>query len=211
MTPEALRHLRRTDPVLGGLIRRIGACSLKPERGRSPYAALMGAVAHQQLNGRAAEAIFSRFLALYPGRAFPDPADVLATDPALLRAAGFSLAKIATLRAISEAARDGVVPTRRAATRLSDDALIERLTTVRGIGRWTVEMLLIFSLGRPDVLPVDDFGVREGYRLLHGLDNQPRPRVLAELGAIWAPHRSTAAWYLWQRAGEARKAKLVMP
>ncbi len=210
----ALRHLRRVDPVLGAFIRRFGPCGLTPEgvpcRGTSPYAALVHAVAHQQLHGRAAEAIFSRFLALYPGPAlsqptFPEPAAILATDPAALRAAGFSAAKIATIRAISEAAEAGIVPTRRAAARLSDDALIERLTGVRGIGRWTVEMLLIFTLGRPDVLPVDDFGIREGYRLLHGLDAQPKPRALAELGAIWAPYRSTAAWYLWRRAHQARE------
>jgi len=99
------------------------------------------------------------------------------------------------------------VPSRRAAARLSDAALIERLTTIRGVGRWTVEMLLIFTLGRPDVLPVDDFGVREGYRRLRGLAEQPRPRALAELGALWAPYRSTAAWYLWRAAEEGRTIK----
>jgi DNA-3-methyladenine glycosylase II len=205
---EALGHLRRVDPVLGGFIRRFGPCNLRPERGRSPYAALLRAVAHQQLHGRAAEAIFARFLALYPGEECPEPASVLASDPAALRACGLSAAKVATIRAISEAALAGVVPTRRAAARLSDAKLIERLTSVRGIGRWTVEMLLIVTLGRPDVLPVDDFGVREGYRLLHGLDAQPKPRALAELGALWAPHRSTAAWYLWRRAAEAKPIKL---
>ncbi|HTU54491.1 MAG TPA: DNA-3-methyladenine glycosylase 2 family protein [Acetobacteraceae bacterium] len=205
---EALGHLRRVDPVLGRFIRHFGPCELSPERSRSPYAALLRAVAHQQLHGRAAEAIFSRFLALYPGARIPEPAAILATDPAAMRACGFSAAKIATIRAISEAAETGIVPTRRAAARLSDEALVERLTGVRGIGRWTVEMLLIFTLGRPDVLPVDDFGVREGYRLLHGLDAQPKPRALAELGAVWAPHRSTAAWYLWRRAGEAKPIKL---
>ena len=201
----ALRHLRRVDPVLGAFTRRFGPCRLAPERGTSPYAALVQAVAHQQIHGRAAAAIFSRFLALYPGPGFPEPAAILATDPAALRTAGFSAAKIATIRALSEATEAGIVPTRRAAARLSDEALIERLTSVRGIGSWTVEMLLIFTLGRPDVLPVDDFGIREGYRLLHGLAAQPKPRALAEIGAIWAPYRSTAAWYLWRRAHQARE------
>jgi DNA-3-methyladenine glycosylase II len=209
MTPEerqqAVRHLRRVDPVLGSFIRRFGPCTLSPQRGLSPFAALVRAVAHQQLHGRAAEAIFARFLALFPEVDFPAPSAILATDEAMLRAAGFSAAKIATIRAISAAAEAGTIPTRRAAARLSDEALIERLTSVRGIGRWTVEMLLISNLGRPDVLPVDDFGIREGYRLLHGLAAQPKPRALAELGAIWAPYRSVAAWYLWRHVAEVRE------
>jgi DNA-3-methyladenine glycosylase II len=203
----ALRHLRRIDPILGSFIRRFGPCTFIPQRGQSPYAALVRAVAHQQLHGRAAEAIFARFLALYPGADFPEPAAILATDEAALRATGFSAAKIATIRAISTATETGTIPTRRAAARLSDEVLIERLTSVHGIGRWTVEMLLIFNLGRLDVLPVDDFGIREGYRLLHGLDIQPKPRALAELGAVWSPYRSIAAWYLWRRAAEARTNK----
>lgn len=173
----------------------------------SPYVALLRAIAHQQLNGRAAEAIFGRFLALHPGPDSPQPDAVLASDPAHLRTCGLSRAKIAAIRAISEAAMAGIIPTRRAAARLSDQALIDRLTTLPGIGRWTVEMLLIFTLGRPDILPVDDFGIREGYRLLHGLELQPKPRALAELGAIWAPYRSTAAWYLWRRANEEKRVK----
>jgi DNA-3-methyladenine glycosylase II len=211
MSSEALRHLRRADPVLGRYIRGAGPCDLRPERGKSPYAALLRAIAHQQLNGRAAEAIFSRFLALHPEPGFPEPSAVLAHETALLRACGLSSAKIASIRAISQGVLDGVVPTRRAAVRLSDEALIERLTSLRGIGRWTVEMLLIFTLGRPDILPVDDFGVREGYRLLHGLEAQPKPRALAEIGAAWAPYRSTAAWYLWKRANEAKRVKTPPP
>ena len=174
-------------------------------REQSPYEALMRAIAHQQLHGRAARAIQARFTALYPDAAFPAPAQVLATGDAVLRACGFSAGKVACLREISARALDGTVPTRRAAQRLSDAALIERLTQIRGVGRWTVEMLLIFTLGRPDVLPVDDFGVREGYRALHGLDTQPRPRALAGIGEVWAPYRSYAAWYLWRAADLARE------
>ena len=174
-------------------------------REQSPYEALMRAIAHQQLHGRAARAIQARFTALYPDAAFPAPAQVLATGDAVLRACGFSAGKVACLREISARALDGTVPTRRAAQRLSDAALIERLTQIRGVGRWTVEMLLIFTLGRPDVLPVDDFGVREGYRALHGLDAQPRPRALAGIGEVWAPYRSYAAWYLWRAADLARE------
>ncbi|MBX6375393.1 MAG: DNA-3-methyladenine glycosylase 2 family protein [Acetobacteraceae bacterium] len=202
MTPEALQHLRR-DAVLKRVIRAIGPCTLKPVR-REPYEALVRAIAHQQVHGRAAEAILGRFLALYPEQAFPTPEQVLATEVATLRACGFSASKVAAIRDIAEKAAAGVVPTRRGAARLSDEQLIERLVTIRGVGRWTVEMLLIFTLGRPDVLPVDDFGVREGWRVAAGLEEQPKPRALAAIGEAWAPYRTTAAWYLW-RAAEAAK------
>ena len=175
---------------------------------REPYEALVRAISHQQLHGNAARAIMARFVALHPDAAFPTPAQVIATPEERLRACGFSASKLATIRGIAAGALDGTVPTRRAAARLSDDALIARLTTLRGVGRWTVEMLLMFCLGRPDVLPVDDFGVREGYRKLHGLELQPRPKALAEAGAIWSPHRSSAAWYLWRAADEGRREQL---
>jgi DNA-3-methyladenine glycosylase II len=187
------------------LIGRIGPCRLAPRRGREPYEALVRAIAHQQLHGRAAETITARFLALYPGIDFPTPAMVLATETSVLRGCGFSGSKVAAIQDIAAKAEAGVIPTRRAAARLSDAALIERLTSIRGVGQWTVEMLLIFSLGRPDVFPVDDFGVREGYRRIHGLEAQPKPRQLAELAMPYAPYRSTAAWYLW-RAAEEKQA-----
>lgn len=203
MSQDGVRHLC-TDPHFAALIRRVGRPRLTIERHRGPYEALMRAIAHQQLHGRAAQAILGRFEALYPGDGFPSPDAVLATDEAALRGCGFSGSKIAALRDICAKTLDGTVPTRRASARLTDAELIERLTSIRGVGRWTVEMLLIFTLGRPDVLPVDDFGVREGYRVLYGLDNQPRPRELATLGEAWAPHRSLATWYLYRAVEEAR-------
>src|SRR6185503_9861507 len=206
MSEDALRHLRR-DRTFAALIRRVGPPRLGIERGRSPYEALMRAIAHQQLHGRAAQAILARFEALYPAGAFPPPELVLASTDAELRACGFSGSKIAAMRAICTAALDGTVPTRRGSARLSDAALIERLSAIRGVGRWTVEMLLIFTLGRPDVLPVDDFGVRDGYRVLHGLDLAPKPKALAEIGLAWAPFRSTAAWYLWRASEEGKRMK----
>jgi DNA-3-methyladenine glycosylase II len=205
MIDDALRHLRR-DRAFAALIRRVGPPRLGIQRGRSPYEALMRAIAHQQLHGRAALAILARFEALYPAGSFPAPELVLASTEADLRACGFSGAKIAAMRAICEATLAGTVPTRRGSARLSDEALIERLTSIRGVGRWTVEMLLIFTLGRPDVLPVDDFGVRDGYRVLHGLDEAPKPKALAEIGRAWAPHRSIAAWYLWRASDEGKRA-----
>jgi DNA-3-methyladenine glycosylase II len=206
MNEAALQHLRR-DRNFAALIRRVGPPRLGIQRGRSPYEALMRAIAHQQLHGRAAQAILARFEALYPADGFPPPELVLASPEIELRACGFSGSKIAAMRAICAAALDGTVPTRRASARLTDEELIERLSSIRGVGRWTVEMLLIFTLGRPDVLPVDDFGVREGYRLLRGLDVQPRPKALAEIGQAWAPFRSTAAWYLWRASDEGKRAK----
>ena len=195
----ATRHLIQADPVFATLIRRVGRCGLVVARDE-PYAALVTAIAHQQLHGRAARAILARFQALYPGTAFPTPAQILSTPDATLRACGFSAGKVAAIRDIAARTAEGLVPTRRAAARLSDAVLIERLTAIRGVGRWTVEMLLIFTLGRPDILPVDDFGVREGFRRLHRLAAQPRPRELAAMGEAWAPCRSTAAWYLWRAA-----------
>jgi DNA-3-methyladenine glycosylase II len=201
---EGVRHLSR-DTRFAALISRIGRPRLDIQRQRSPYEALIRAIAHQQLHGKAAEAILARFSALFSDDAFPEPAAVMATADTALRGCGFSAGKIAAIRDICAKALDGTVPTRRQSHRLSDEALIERLTSIRGVGRWTVEMLLIFTLGRPDVLPVDDFGVREGYRVLYELDAQPKPKLLAEIGLAWAPHRSLATWYLYRAAEESRR------
>ncbi len=201
---EGVRHLSK-DPRFAALIARVGRPRLQIQRQRSPYEALIRAIAHQQLHGRAAEAILGRFAALFPGDAFPPPDAVMATAETALRACGFSAGKVAAIRDICAKALDGTVPTRRQSHRLTDEALIERLISIRGVGRWTVEMLLIFTLGRPDVLPVDDFGVREGYRVLYGLDAQPRPKELGEIGLAWSPHRSLATWYLYRAAEESRQ------
>jgi DNA-3-methyladenine glycosylase II len=198
-----VRHLR-TDARFDALIRRVGPPRLTIDRKRSPYEALVRAIAHQQLHGKAAEAILGRFIALFPDDDFPLPDAVLAAPDAALRGCGFSHGKIAAIRDICIRTLDGTVPSRRSSRHLSDAALIERLTAIRGVGRWTVEMLLIFTLGRPDVLPVDDFGVREGYRVLAGLAAQPKPKALAEIGLAWAPHRSLATWYLYRAVEEAR-------
>ena len=208
-TPEALRHLRR-DAVLKRVIRQVGPFALKPAR-RQPYEALVRAIAHQQVHGRAAEAILGRFMALCPDPGFPAPEAVLALTPEAMRGAGLSANKVLAIRDIAEKAALGVVPNRAAARRLSDEVLIERLVALRGVGRWTVEMLLIFTLGRADILPVDDFGVREGYRVAAGLPEQPKPKALAEIGEAWAPFRTTAAWYLWRAADLAKEGSFKAP
>ena len=205
MSARAARQHLLADPVLGPVVAQVGAMTLKPVKGREPYEALVRAIAHQQVHGKAAEAMLNRLIAHTPHEPFPAPVQVLALPEGALRACGFSGAKQAAILDIAHKSAAGWVPTRRAATRLSDAELIERLVALRGVGRWTVEMLLIFTLGRPDILPVDDFGVREGYRLAAGLDAQPKPKELAALGERWAPFRSAAAWYLW-RAADLNKA-----
>ena len=205
MTPAERRHLAR-DPVMRRLIRCHGPCGIAPATS-SPYEALTRAVAHQQLNGRAARTILARFVALFGNGRFPKPAAVVAMHSATLRRAGFSRAKVRSVKDIARHALAGTVPTRRAAARLTDEEIIERLVPIRGVGRWTVEMLLIFTLGRPDVLPVDDFGVREGYRRAYGTRTRPTPKALRAYGERWKPYRSAAAWYLWRAASEARDAK----
>jgi DNA-3-methyladenine glycosylase II len=196
----ASQHLSAQDADWARLITEIGDCKLAVERHREPYESLVRAIAYQQLNGRAAEAILGRFLALFPASNFPTPAQVLATDDATMRACGFSANKMTTIREIAINTQTGVVPTLADAHNMENAALIERLVQLRGVGRWTVEMFLIFTLGRMDVLPVGDFGIREGYKLLKSLSEQPTPKVLDKLGQVWAPYRSVATWYLWQAA-----------
>jgi 3-methyladenine DNA glycosylase/8-oxoguanine DNA glycosylase len=198
MTPAAVEHLIAADKVMARLIRRVGPCALKPKPSRSPFEALVSAVTHQQLNGTAAMTILKRVLALYPGKRFPAPEDLLATPDEKLRAAGLSRAKTAAIRDLAAKTIEGIVPTSAAIRKLSDVEILERLTSVRGVGPWTVEMLLIFTLGRKDILPVSDYGVRKGFALTYGWKDLPTPRELLEFGERWSPHRSTAAWYLWR-------------
>ena len=148
MSQPAIRQLSKIDPTMRALIRRVGACRLAI-RNQQPFETLVRAIAHQQIHGRAAEAILGRFIALFPGRGFPKPAAVAAMPAGKMRRAGFSRGKIRAIKHIARAARDGRVPTRRACHKLSDEVLIERLTELHGVGQWTVEMLLIFTLGRP--------------------------------------------------------------
>jgi DNA-3-methyladenine glycosylase II len=205
MTSAAHKHLSKNDPVMKRLIREHGICALVPELRRSPFQSLVQAVAHQQLNGTAANTILTRFKKLFPGRKFPKPADLVKVTDAQIRACGFSFAKIRAIRDIAEKTLSGVIPSSRQIIKLSDDEIIARLTEVRGVGRWTVEMLLIFQLGRHDVLPVDDFGVRSGFGHAYQKGKMPKPKELLAFGDKWKPHRTTAAWFLW-RAADSTKA-----
>ncbi|MGH8309302.1 MAG: DNA-3-methyladenine glycosylase family protein [Steroidobacteraceae bacterium] len=211
MSVRITRHLATADPVMAGIIAAAGPYRIKPDRDCPPFRALARAIAHQQLNGVVANRILDRFVAGCGGGAFPTPEQVLAASDAELRAAGFSGAKIAALRDLAAKTHNGVVPSRNVLETLADDAIVERLTAVRGIGRWTVEMMLMFQLGRSDVLPVDDFGVRNGFRLAYGLRKIPTPRALAAFGERWRPYRTAAAWYLWRAIELAKAGTLPAP
>jgi DNA-3-methyladenine glycosylase II len=202
----AERHLARVDPVMRRLIRELGPFALQRVRGMTPCQALIRAVAHQQLHGIAAERILSRLTALTPGPLYPAPGELIALPEATLRAVGFSGAKVRALHDIAAKTVEGVIPSARALSRLTDDAIIERLTAVRGIGRWTAEILLI-RIGRPDVLPADDFGVRSGFRAAYRARELPTPKALRLFGERWRPFRTVAAWYLWRAADRARQAR----
>jgi DNA-3-methyladenine glycosylase II len=194
----AIKHLTKADKVLARLIRKVGPCELKPREQCSPFQALVQSVAHQQLNGTAANTILKRVMALYPRRKFPTPDDVLATPDEKLRGAGLSRAKVASVKDIAAMTVEGVVPPARVIAKMRDAEILERLTTIRGVGPWTVEMLLIFKLGRLDVLPATDFGVRKGFALIFKRDELPKPAELLEHGENWRPYRSIASWYLWR-------------
>ncbi len=195
-SPEEL--LAQRDPRLATLIRKVGPFTVKRARVIRPFHSLAESIVYQQLSGKAAATIFGRVRALYPGRHAFSPESVLATADEKLRGAGLSRNKLAALKDLAAKARDGTVPRRAALDKMSDEEIIERLTSVRGIGRWTVEMFLLFDLGRMDVWPVDDYGVRKGYARTFRKKELPTPKELFAIGEKWRPYRSVAAWYFWR-------------
>ena len=208
----ACEHLSRVDRNLARIIARSGPCRLQTETTQSIFEALLESIIYQQLNGRAAATITARVKALFPQNnkrvrtrhglvdAFPSPEQILAAPEELLRSAGLSRAKMLATRDLAAKTLDGTVPTAKQARRMSDEDLIERLDSVRGVGRWTVEMLLLFRLGRPDVLAVDDYGIRKGFAKMHKLAELPKPKELLAYGERWRPYRSVASWYMWRAA-----------
>ncbi len=190
----AAAHLAARDPALARVIEHIGAPAIRPPLD-GYFAALVRAIAYQQLAGRAAAAIHGRFLANFPDGLTPEA--VLRLPEQAVRAAGMSGAKTASIRDLAARVEDGTVPL-EGIDALADDDIVERLCTVRGIGRWTAEMFLIFQLRRPDVWPVDDFAVRKGYGIIHGLPAAPAPKQLLALGEAYRPYRTVAAWYCWR-------------
>lgn len=197
---KAIEHLRMVDPAMAALIARIGPCRLKVNQERDLFLTLARAIIFQQLHGKAAETIFKRTADLFPRSELFTAKDIKRASEDKLRSAGLSRNKQLALRDLAEKVLDGTLPVMDALHALDNEEIITTLTSVRGIGRWSVEMLLMFRLGRPDVLPVDDFGVRKGFMLMHGHEEMPTPKALKAHGEIWAPHRTVASWYLWRAA-----------
>ena len=193
---KAEQFLASLDTDWQYLINAIGPCAFSPKAEREPYEALVRAVAYQQLSTKAGDAILKKFL-LHFG-AFPTPEQLLQAEFDHLRAVGFSCRKIEALKGIAQGAMDGLVPSRAVADSMSNEALITQLVTLKGIGQWTVEMMLMFTLERMDILPVDDLGVVQGYQRLKQLTAPPKKKELAEIGLAWSPYRSIASWYLWR-------------
>jgi 3-methyladenine DNA glycosylase/8-oxoguanine DNA glycosylase len=197
---EAVRHLCDTDAKLSLLIERVGPCRLKPRVEHSIFYSLLSSIIYQQLAGKAAATILARVDALFPAHPYILPEDILDAPDELLRSAGLSRNKMAAIRDLAAKTVDGTVPTMVQTRRMSDEELIERLVTIRGIGQWTVEMLLIFRLGRPDVLPLDDYGVRKGFMATFKTRELPTKQQLLQRGERWRPYRSVASWYMWRAA-----------
>jgi DNA-3-methyladenine glycosylase II len=201
LTPEgyarARRVLMRRDPILGAAIKRIGVCEMAGRQRSDHLSALVGAIVSQQLSTKAAATIFGRFLSLFPDKQIPNAAAIAALDDAALRGVGLSGQKVGYLRDLSARIADGRLRLEELDA-LPDEVVIERLTAVKGFGRWTAEMFLMFRLHRPDVLPVGDLGIVNAVRKLYRLRKSPDPKRLQKIGEVWRPYRSVASWYLWQ-------------
>ena len=195
---EATRFLSERDPQLRPLIAELPPFAIASLEERSPYEALVQSIVFQSISGKAASTIFTRVKSLGAGDRVPTPAEMLRLRPTALRRVGLSAAKVAAVKDLARKAISGVVPTLEQARSLSDDDLVERLVSVRGIGAWSVEMFLIFRLGRPDVLPIHDLGVKKGWSVAYGQAHMPTPRELLAFGERWRPYRTVASWYLWR-------------
>jgi DNA-3-methyladenine glycosylase II len=203
MKARLLRHFQTNDPIVGSIVSSWGQYGLKAASKGSCFQALAESIASQQISGAVARKILERLVALHGGH-FPSPAQLAASTPEQLRAVGFSFSKIAALHDLAAHCLDGRLPDDATLAALDDEAIIERCVGVRGIGRWTAQMLLMFHFGRQDVMPVDDFGVRKGFQLAYGLKGMPKPKALLVYAERWKPYRSAGAWYMW-RAMELHK------
>jgi DNA-3-methyladenine glycosylase II len=205
---KAHEHLTRTDKRLAKLIAKSAKFVLEIEEAQTPYEALLEAIVYQSISGKAAATIFARIKGLGANGRCPTPQEILAQTDLTLREAGLSYAKAAAMKDLAQKTLEGIVPAMEEAHALSDDELVARLISVKGIGAWTVEMFLIFRLGRPDVLPIHDYGVQKGFALTYGKKVIPKPRELAAFGERWRPYRTVASWYMWRAVevyGKTRK------
>jgi DNA-3-methyladenine glycosylase II len=208
---EALQHLSQRDEQLKWLIAETASFQIDVEDAQSPYEVLLESIAYQSISGKAAATIFGRIKALGENGRPPAPEKMMKIPTAKLRKAGLSGAKAAAMKDLAKKALAGIVPTHDEALKLSDEELVERLVSVRGIGAWTVEMFLIFRLGRPDVLPIHDLGVKKGWSVAYGKKHMPTPKELLRFGERWRPYRTVASWYMWrafERAGYAFTNKI---
>jgi len=202
--PDAVRHLSEHDETLRALIAEVAPFQIDVADAQSPYEVLLESIVYQSISGKAAATIFGRIKALGTDGRPPSPQQMLKFPRKNLRKAGLSGAKVLAMKDLAQKALDGIVPTHEEALKLSDGELVERLVSVRGIGAWTVEMFLIFRLGRPDVLPIHDLGVKKGWSVAYGKKHMPKPKELLEFGERWRPYRTVASWYMWrafERAG----------
>jgi DNA-3-methyladenine glycosylase II len=208
-----MQHLSTRDEKLASLIAETVQFQIGMEGAQSPYEALLESIAYQSISGKAAATIFGRVKALGSNGRAPSPQEMLKLRKPALRKAGLSGAKILAMKDLAQKTIDGIVPTLEQAQRLSDEELVERLVSVRGIGTWTVEMFLIFNLGRPDVLPIHDLGVKKGWSVTYGKKHMPKPKELLAFGEQWRPYRTIASWYMWrafERAGYAVTNKILL-
>lgn len=196
MNRSAIEHLK-TDRAMARVVERIGPIDLTPQR-LPTFQSLIHAIIHQQLSGSAASAILGRFQSLFDCDGFPSPRTVISMEREKLRTAGLSAAKASYIADIARRDLDGLIPTIDDCDRMTDEGIVQCLTTIKGVGRWTVEMLLIFNLGRPDVLPIHDLGIRRGYQVFCRRRKLPDPKILERRGKKWRPYRTAAALYLWR-------------
>jgi len=207
----AMDTLAAKDPQLATLIKKTEEFRIEADGSGSPYEALLEAIAYQSISGKAAATIYGRIKALSAAGRAPTPQEMLKLRKPVLRKAGLSGAKVLAMKDLAQKTIDGVVPTLEQAEKLTDEELVERLVSVRGIGGWTVEMFLIFRLGRPDVLPIHDLGVKKGWSITYGKKHMPKPKELLAFGERWRPYRTVASWYMWRachRAGNAAMRKI---
>jgi DNA-3-methyladenine glycosylase II len=209
-TALVMKELSRADKRLARVIRRVGAFPTQRRKAQPPFVSLFRAIVYQQITGKAAETILGRVKTMVACDGFPTPEEILRASRAKLRRAGLSRQKIAAAKDLAAKALDGTVPPLAKIARMGEEEIIERLTQIRGIGVWSAQMFLIFQLGRPDVLPIDDYGVRKGFARIYGHAEVPKPKVVLEHGERWRPYRSIASWYLW-RAAEEKKNKPERP
>jgi 3-methyladenine DNA glycosylase/8-oxoguanine DNA glycosylase len=209
----AIEHLSSRDAQLAKIIEGAAEFRIQLDGTESPYEVLLESIAYQSISGKAAATIFGRIKSLGSGGRAPAPAEMIRLRKSVLRKAGLSGAKVVAMKDLARKTLDGVVPSHDEAVKLSDEELVERLTAVRGIGAWTVEMFLIFRLGRPDVLPIHDLAVKKGWSVTYGKKHMPKPKELLAFGERWRPYRTVASWYMWrafERAGHS-VTRLIRP